>query len=75
MDKRVTPPKRVTSLTWGPPPPCKQVWNKSRSQNGAMKASGTTPIEYFGWKFDFFIQHTTCLKLDIINKPKQLKID
>ena len=25
MDRRVTPPKRVTSLTWGPPPPCKQV--------------------------------------------------
>ena len=25
MDKRVTPPKRVTSPTWGPPPPCKQV--------------------------------------------------
>ena len=49
--------------------------NKSRSENGAMKASGTTPIEYFGWKFDFFIQHTTCLRLDIINKHKQLKID
>ena len=27
MDKRVTPPKRVTSLTWGPPPPCKQALN------------------------------------------------
>ena len=25
MDRRVTPPKRVTSLTWGPPPPCKQA--------------------------------------------------
>ena len=25
MDRRVTPPKRVTLLTWGPPPPCKQV--------------------------------------------------
>ena len=24
MDRRVTPPKRVTSSTWGPPPPCKQ---------------------------------------------------
>ena len=24
MDKRVTPPKRVTSPTWDPPPPCKQ---------------------------------------------------
>ena len=25
MDKRVTPPKRVTSPIWGPPPPCKQA--------------------------------------------------
>ena len=25
MDKRVTPPKRVTSPTWGPPSPCKQA--------------------------------------------------
>ena len=25
MDWRVTPPKRVTSPTWGPPPPCKQA--------------------------------------------------
>ena len=25
MDRRVTPPKRVTSPTSGPPPPCKQV--------------------------------------------------
>ena len=25
MDKRVTPPKRITSPTWGPPPPCKQA--------------------------------------------------
>ena len=24
MDRRVTPPQRVTSPTWGPPPPCKQ---------------------------------------------------
>ena len=22
MDRRVTPPKRVTSTSWGPPPPC-----------------------------------------------------
>ena len=27
MDWRVTPPKRVTSPTWGPPPPCKQAFN------------------------------------------------
>ena len=25
MNRRVTPPKRVTSPTWGPPPPCKQA--------------------------------------------------
>ena len=25
MDRRVTPPSRVTSPTWGPPPPCKQA--------------------------------------------------
>ena len=25
MDRRVTPPKGVTSPTWDPPPPCKQA--------------------------------------------------
>ena len=25
MDRRVTLPKRATSPTWGPPPPCKQA--------------------------------------------------
>ena len=25
MDRWVTPPRRVTSPTWGPPPPCKQA--------------------------------------------------
>ena len=25
LDRRVTPPKRVSSPTWGPSPPCKQV--------------------------------------------------
>ena len=25
MDRWVTPPKRVTSPTWGPPPQCKQA--------------------------------------------------
>ena len=29
MDRRVTPPKRVTSPTWGPPPPCKQALSKT----------------------------------------------
>ena len=25
MDRRIIPPKWVTSPTWGPPPPCKQA--------------------------------------------------
>ncbi len=28
MDRRVTPPSRVTSPTRGPPPPCKQALNE-----------------------------------------------
>ena len=27
IDRRVTPPKQVTSLTWGPRTPCKQALN------------------------------------------------
>ena len=34
MEMRVTPPRRVTSPTWGPPPPCKQAlilrWKTSK---------------------------------------------
>ena len=29
LDRWVTPPKRVTSPTFGPPPPCKQALNKN----------------------------------------------
>ena len=29
VDRRVTPPKRVTSPTWGPPPQCKQALKDS----------------------------------------------
>ena len=25
MDRRVTPPKRIISPTWSPPPPCKKA--------------------------------------------------
>ena len=32
MDGRVTPPKRVTSPTWGPPPPCKQAIRLAKQQ-------------------------------------------
>ena len=43
MGRRVTPPKRVISPTWGPPPPCKQalsLWQALRKQGRrANKAS------------------------------------
>ena len=36
MDRRATPPKRVTSPTWGTPPPCKQALRN----NGYAKLCG-----------------------------------
>ena len=35
MDRQVTPPKRVASPTWGPPPPCKQALNPVKWQSMA----------------------------------------
>ena len=32
MDRWVTPPKRVTSPTWGPPPPYKQALNENKKK-------------------------------------------
>ena len=31
MDRRVTPLRRATSPTWGPPPPCKQALRQSKN--------------------------------------------
>ena len=31
MDRPVTPPKRVSSPTWGPPPSCKQALSNYKS--------------------------------------------
>ena len=36
MDRRVTPPKRVTSPTWGPPPPCKQALKSTNSIDSVL---------------------------------------
>ena len=32
MDRQVTQPKRVTSPTWGPSPPCKQAPNNNNNK-------------------------------------------
>ena len=38
-DRRVTPPKRVTSTIWGTPPPCKQALR--------VMTTAVTKYEYF----------------------------
>ena len=50
MDRRVTPPKQVTSPTWGPPPPCKQALReqvKIEKGTGLMNISAI--ILLFNW--------------------------
>ena len=46
MDRRVTPPKQVTSLTWGPLPPCKQALREtSPLSSGVLPLDGNVPLE------------------------------
>ena len=45
MDGWVTPPKRVASPTWGPPPPCKQ--NLSVHFCIKMSVKSELTVEYF----------------------------
>ena len=37
MDRRVTPPKRVTSPIWGSPPPCKQALSRLKNRQCVRK--------------------------------------
>ena len=41
MDRRVTPPKRATSPTLGPPPPSKQALNHAEESQHYMKPKNT----------------------------------
>ena len=45
MDKWATPPKRVTSPSWGPPPPCKQALR--RNLKGTVLLSVITDQVYW----------------------------
>ena len=45
MNKWATPPKRVTSPTWGPPPPCKQELR--RNLKGTVLLSVITDQVYW----------------------------
>ena len=55
MERRVTPPRRATSPTWGPPPPCKQalkLQNKAKGYNSHFYWIGLPHPQsalYFSW--------------------------
>ena len=49
MDRRVTPPKRVTSPTWGPPPSCKQALKRALFVHCFIRARArSNPLERKG---------------------------
>ena len=56
MDRRVTPPKRVTSPTWGSPPPCKQALSLSFSRTTANSSS-------LKWKLRLLLFFTQIVKI------------
>ena len=51
MDRRVTPRKRVTSATWGYPPPCKQAL---RYVNGELKPLAKGERGLHSWMNNYF---------------------
>ena len=44
MYRRVTPPKRVTSPTWGPPPPCKKALKLAKLQRSTWPQQWWYPL-------------------------------
>ena len=44
MDRRVTPPGRVTSPTWGPLPPCKQALRACLHGGGGPQVGEVTGL-------------------------------
>ena len=54
MNRPVIPPKRVTSPTWGPPPPCKQALG-SDDGDGKKKAIGLEQNNNFARASRFFV--------------------
>ena len=51
-DRQVTPPKRVTSPTWGPPPPCKQALNMI---SGVKKSNKVFLVRKYLWKWKWAV--------------------
>ena len=59
MDRRVTPPNKVTSPTWGPPPQSKQALSNNNIIS-ALRPGLKTVMDFRGlvrkqvWKMTFF---------------------
>ena len=45
MERLVTPPKRGTSPTWGPPPPCEQALRKFEKRHFGLPGGVETTIK------------------------------
>ena len=56
MDRQVTP--RVTSLSWGPPPPCKQVLNLLVLIFINLIKIYSFPLPFLKFKFKFKLVHS-----------------
>ena len=64
MDKRVTPPKRVTSPTWVPPPPCKLAHVIGRNRPLEV-VYFVFPIEVPGGDLDPLSFHKLCVDMHV----------
>ena len=80
MDRRVNQPKRVTSPTWGPPPPCKQA-HKRFHLNGRTKGFAQTQnlqLSHHKLMFSVFLQPSTgrqkWMALKYLSKRQAAKI-
>ena len=49
MNRRVTPPERVTSPTWGPPPPCKQAISADEQRFYLLQHAGCIIFIEMSW--------------------------
>ena len=63
MERRVTPPKRVTSPTRGPPPPCKQALSLAHFNTLNKQVCHTTKINNVSQLHD--LQNTTLFHLTV----------
>ena len=52
MDRQVTPPKRVTSPTWGPPPPCKEARRGDSFSTEGDSTNSMGPVARWNFTLD-----------------------